>query len=113
MVTVPMLSFGAHNYSQASAADIDIIYDVCWMLSPMQIQRLCTNYYVADYEVSRTLHKQVAETEALHRIRFLPTSCESWQLEWRPVIATTTSCLRLRARRLDHTSSRYQEMFPV
>lgn len=42
--------------SQASAADIDIIYDVCWMLSPMQIQRLCTNYYVADYEVSRALH---------------------------------------------------------
>lgn len=22
------------------------------MLSPMQIQRMCTNYYVADYEVS-------------------------------------------------------------
>jgi len=35
---------------KASASDIDIIYDVCWMLSPMQIQRLCTNYYVADYE---------------------------------------------------------------
>jgi len=35
---------------KAIAADIDIIYDVCWMLSPMQIQRLCTNYYVADYE---------------------------------------------------------------
>ncbi|KAK2460523.1 hypothetical protein APHAL10511_006993 [Amanita phalloides] len=30
--------------------DIEIIYDVCWMLSPMQIQRMCTNYYVADYE---------------------------------------------------------------
>jgi len=49
---VSMSSFGAYNHSQASAADIDIIYDVCWMLSPMQIQRLCTNYYVADYEVS-------------------------------------------------------------
>jgi len=36
---------------QATAADIEIIYDVCWMLSPMQIQRMCTNYYVADYEV--------------------------------------------------------------
>lgn len=24
------------------------------MLSPMQIQRMCTNYYVADYEVSHT-----------------------------------------------------------
>ena len=38
-------------YSQATAEDIEIIYDVCWMLSPMQIQRMCTNYYVADYEV--------------------------------------------------------------
>jgi hypothetical protein len=36
---------------QATTADIEIIYDVCWMLSPMQIQRMCTNYYVADYEV--------------------------------------------------------------
>ena len=36
----------------ATPADIEIIYDVCWMLSPMQIQRMCTNYYVADYEVS-------------------------------------------------------------
>lgn len=35
---------------KATAADIEIIYDVCWMLSPMQIQRMCTNYYVADYE---------------------------------------------------------------
>jgi myosin V len=38
-------------FSQATPADIEIIYDVCWMLSPMQIQRMCTNYYVADYEV--------------------------------------------------------------
>ena len=50
--------FGAYDHQQASAADIDIIYDVCWMLSPMQIQRLCTNYYVADYEVSRTPKKR-------------------------------------------------------
>jgi len=35
---------------KATHADIEIIYDVCWMLSPMQIQRMCTNYYVADYE---------------------------------------------------------------
>ena len=37
---------------QATPADIEIIYDVCWMLSPSQIQRMCTNYFVADYEVS-------------------------------------------------------------
>ncbi|KAI3610616.1 myosin 5 [Moniliophthora roreri] len=30
---------------KATPADIEIIYDVCWMLSPMQIQRMCTNYY--------------------------------------------------------------------
>jgi myosin-5 len=41
----------SHHCPQATAADIEIIYDVCWMLSPMQIQRMCTNYYVADYEV--------------------------------------------------------------
>lgn len=40
-----------HEISQATADDIEIIYDVCWMLSPSQIQRMCTNYFVADYEV--------------------------------------------------------------
>ncbi|GBE82549.1 Myosin-2A [Sparassis crispa] len=35
---------------KATQADIEIIYDVCWMLTPTQIQRMCTNYYVADYE---------------------------------------------------------------
>ena len=33
---------------------MEIIYDVCWMLTPTQIQRMCTNYYVADYEVCPT-----------------------------------------------------------
>ena len=40
---------------QSTPADLDIIYDVCWMLTPTQIQRMCTNYYVADYEVRVTL----------------------------------------------------------
>lgn len=43
------------NQLQATAADIEIIYDVCWMLSPSQIQRMCTNYFVADYEVSEAV----------------------------------------------------------
>ncbi|KAI8068662.1 P-loop containing nucleoside triphosphate hydrolase protein [Gongronella butleri] len=30
--------------------DIDNIYDVCWILSPTQIQKLISNYLVADYE---------------------------------------------------------------
>jgi myosin heavy subunit len=34
-----------------TTADIEIIYDVCCMLSPMQIQRMCANYHVADFEV--------------------------------------------------------------
>ncbi|KIO19182.1 hypothetical protein M407DRAFT_31169 [Tulasnella calospora MUT 4182] len=47
---------------KASAADIEIIYDVCWMLSPSQIQRMCTNYFVADYEnpISPEILKVVA-----------------------------------------------------
>jgi hypothetical protein len=45
---------------QATAQDIEIIYDVCWMLSPMQIQRMCTNYYVADYEVRAVMSSFLA-----------------------------------------------------
>lgn len=40
---------------KATLEDIHIIYDVCWMLTPTQIQKLITNYYVADYEVSEAL----------------------------------------------------------
>lgn len=31
--------------------DVQIIYDVCWTLSPTQIQKLMQNYHVAEYEV--------------------------------------------------------------
>jgi hypothetical protein len=106
-----MAFFGTYNGSQASAADIDIIYDVCWMLSPMQIQRLCTNYYVADYEVSRAFHNETTGTQNICRIQFLLISSELWRLEWRLVIVTTISCSHQRVRRLDRTSSRCQEMF--
>ncbi|CAG8778228.1 20280_t:CDS:2 [Dentiscutata erythropus] len=42
--------------------DIEIIYDVCWMLTPSQIQKLMKHYYVADYEkpISREILKAVA-----------------------------------------------------
>ncbi|KDN37434.1 hypothetical protein RSAG8_10169, partial [Rhizoctonia solani AG-8 WAC10335] len=30
---------------KATQADIDIIYDVCWILTPSQIQRMCANYF--------------------------------------------------------------------
>ena len=36
---------------KASQNDIEIIYDVCWMLTPTQIQKLVQNYMIADYEV--------------------------------------------------------------
>lgn len=76
---------------QATAADIEIIYDVCWMLSPMQIQRMCTNYYVADYEVrwflaSRTGAETLTEST---RIRFRRRSSEWWPLEFKLTIAMT------------------------
>ncbi|CAO3629551.1 unnamed protein product [Cunninghamella blakesleeana] len=43
--------------------DIDNIYDVCWILSPTQIQKLITNYHVADYEspISPMIQRAVAE----------------------------------------------------
>ncbi|KAI9309380.1 P-loop containing nucleoside triphosphate hydrolase protein [Cunninghamella echinulata] len=43
--------------------DIDNIYDVCWILSPTQIQKLITNYLVADYEspISQVIQKAVAD----------------------------------------------------
>ncbi|KAG0251679.1 Myosin type-2 heavy chain 1 [Mortierella polycephala] len=36
---------------KASHNDIEIIYDVCWMLTPTQVQKLVQNYMIADYEV--------------------------------------------------------------
>ncbi|MBW0477882.1 hypothetical protein O181_017597 [Austropuccinia psidii MF-1] len=35
---------------KATIADIDTCYDVCWMLTPSQIQKLILQYHVADYE---------------------------------------------------------------
>ncbi|KAI7867641.1 P-loop containing nucleoside triphosphate hydrolase protein [Spinellus fusiger] len=35
---------------KATLEDVKIIYDVCWLLAPTQIQKLIQNYNVADYE---------------------------------------------------------------
>jgi myosin-5 len=35
---------------KATLNDIEIIQDICWMLSPNQIQKLLNQYLVADYE---------------------------------------------------------------
>ncbi|KAL4399250.1 Myosin type-2 heavy chain 1 [Malassezia pachydermatis] len=47
---------------KATMSDIDIIYDVCWMLTPTQIQKLISHYHVADYEnpISPDILKAVA-----------------------------------------------------
>lgn len=38
--------------NQATPSDIDIVFDVCWILSPSQIQKLVSQYHAALYEVS-------------------------------------------------------------
>ena len=47
---------------QASHADIEILFDVCWILSPTQIQKLISQYHTADYEspISSDILKAVA-----------------------------------------------------
>ncbi|OLL22261.1 Myosin-2 [Neolecta irregularis DAH-3] len=35
---------------KSTLGDIEIIYDICWMLTPTQVQKLINQYYVADYE---------------------------------------------------------------
>ncbi len=48
---------------KATLGDLQIIFDVCWILTPTQIQKLVSHYYVADYEqpVSPEILKAVAE----------------------------------------------------
>ncbi|RIB05831.1 DIL domain-containing protein [Gigaspora rosea] len=35
---------------KSTLTDIEIIYDVCWLLTPSQIQKFIINYFPADYE---------------------------------------------------------------
>ncbi|KAK9467430.1 P-loop containing nucleoside triphosphate hydrolase protein [Lipomyces arxii] len=48
---------------KGSVADIEIIYDICWSLSPTQIQKLISQYQVADYDVpiSSEIQKVIAK----------------------------------------------------
>lgn len=47
---------------QATLGDIEILFDVCWILSPTQIQKLISQYHNADYEapISSDILKAVA-----------------------------------------------------
>ncbi|KAI8988583.1 P-loop containing nucleoside triphosphate hydrolase protein [Mycotypha africana] len=38
------------QFKKATVEDIENIFDVCWILSPTQIQKLISQYHVADYE---------------------------------------------------------------
>ena len=38
------------QFKKASLEDTENIYDICWILSPTQIQKLISQYHVADYE---------------------------------------------------------------
>ncbi len=48
---------------KASNEDIEIIYDICYALKPSQIQKLLTQYYVADYEppISQDILQAIAQ----------------------------------------------------
>ena len=97
---------------KATAADIEIIYDVCWMLSPSQIQRMCTNYFVADYEVCATAGLTLSNSDSLYSIPFLPRSFGLWLLVSSRTTATITCYCHRRARTLDHMSFLFLEMCP-
>jgi myosin-5 len=49
-------------HGQATMGDIEILFDVCWILSPSQIQKLIGQYHNADYEapISSDILKAVA-----------------------------------------------------
>ncbi|KAI8991579.1 P-loop containing nucleoside triphosphate hydrolase protein [Mycotypha africana] len=38
------------QFKKATPEDIENIYDVCWILSPTQVQKLISQYHIADYE---------------------------------------------------------------
>ncbi|KAI9244449.1 P-loop containing nucleoside triphosphate hydrolase protein [Sporodiniella umbellata] len=38
------------QFKKASLEDIENIYDICWILTPTQVQKLISQYHVADYE---------------------------------------------------------------
>ncbi|KAI8083120.1 P-loop containing nucleoside triphosphate hydrolase protein [Halteromyces radiatus] len=48
---------------KATLEDIENIYEACWILSPTQVQKLMSNYYVADYEnpITSDILQAVAE----------------------------------------------------
>ncbi|CCX12012.1 P-loop containing nucleoside triphosphate hydrolase protein [Pyronema domesticum] len=61
---------------KATLSDIEIIQDICWMLSPNQIQKLLNQYLVADYEqpINGEIMKAVASrvTEKSSDVLLLP-----------------------------------------
>ena len=80
------------------------------MLSPMQIQRMCISYYVADYEVRpRSINSHQIAYSRVCRIPSHPRSCALLPRASSQTTATTTYCSP-KQRRWDHTSSRSRAM---
>ncbi|KAI8142414.1 P-loop containing nucleoside triphosphate hydrolase protein [Fennellomyces sp. T-0311] len=52
------------QFKKASLEDIENIYDVCWILSPTQIQKLISQYQTADYE--NPLRPDIIKAVAAH-----------------------------------------------
>lgn len=61
-VSIPIRSTRRELTVQATLGDIEILFDVCWILSPSQIQKLISQYHNADYEapISPDILKAVA-----------------------------------------------------
>lgn len=95
--------------TQSTPADIEIIYDVCWMLTPTQIQRMCTNYYVADYEVCDNAGQSLCSCSPCLRTRFLPRSFALSRHELSLMTATTISSLLRKRRKLGHMNCHSRE----
>jgi hypothetical protein len=77
----------------------------------MQIQRLCTNYYVADYEVSCAIVVILMDANPRYRTRFLLRSCVWLRLGSRPMTVTIISFSPQKPRRLALMSSHSLETF--
>lgn len=63
------------QFKKSSLEDIENIYDVCWILSPTQIQKLISNYMVADYEVCLDIKKYFCIMQRPYTHGFFPFVC--------------------------------------
>ena len=84
------------------------------MLTPTQIQRMCTNYYVADYEVC-TLSVSIRSTADFTLARLLSRLRSSvwWPLASMLTTGMTTCSFPQKRKKWARTNCHYQETFLV